>query len=188
MKEINIACMHNNLNQITRFHNHVHGFFNDNLQDSQTSDEINQAQKNWLKNEYEVNLPNQLRKSVFLTMFGHFEECLLLSWQTSGEPDCIESGFGLKKYKKFLSKHLEIDLGSSESYCYITDCQLVRNSIIHIAGRISLSKDAEKLESVVCRNQGCFAVEHDRIYLTNDGISKFQKCVAQFTEQIEKAI
>ncbi|EGX7690509.1 hypothetical protein [Vibrio parahaemolyticus] len=188
MKEFELFWMCNNLDQITRFHNHVHGFFNDNLQESQVSDEINQQQRNWLKNEYEVHLPNQLRKSVFLTMFGHFEECLHASWQSAGKPDCLKSAYGINRYSSFLSKYLGIDIGSNPSYGYIKDCQLVRNAIIHIAGRVSLSKDNTKLESVVRRNKDCFEIVHDRIYLTNEGISKFQRSVAQFTKEIVVAI
>jgi len=189
MKDIAVAFMHNNLNQITGFHNHVHGFFNDNLSDSQNSTDITIAQKSLLKSEYESNLPNQLRKSVFLMMFGHLEECLYLSWKVAGSPDCVkESDNSLKKYSEFFTKHLKVSLGSNESYRYITDCQFVRNSIIHIAGRVSLSKHRAQLESLIKRNKECFVIENDRIYLTNKGISKFQKSVATFTEQIERAI
>ncbi len=189
MSDIKVAFMHSNLNQITGFHNHVHGFFNDNLRDSQNADDITNGQKNWLKSEYEVHLPNQLRKSVFLMMFGHLEEHLHLTWVEAGKPDNLfKRKFGLTKYKRFFTESLGIDVGSNKDYQFITDSQLVRNSIIHIAGRVSLSKDEKLLLNAINRNKTYFEQKNDRVYITNDGIVKFQQSVARFTETVAKAI
>ncbi|MEC8328347.1 MAG: hypothetical protein VX100_19990 [Pseudomonadota bacterium] len=188
-KDLAVAFMHNNLNQLTGFHNHVHGFFNDNLKESQLSEEINQHQKNFLKREYEVNLPNQLRKSVFLMMFGHLEECLHLSWLASGEPIQLnKSEFGIAKYKPFVRDHLGFNLGSDSDWAYIQECQLIRNAIIHAAGRVSLLKKPHEVESLLKQRSDYFEIEHDRVYLTNTGISAFQKSIARFTERVERAI
>jgi hypothetical protein len=189
MKKIRVAMMHHNLNQITGFHNHIHGFFNDNLKKSGDSEEIDNHQKNWLKQEYSVHLPNQLRKSVFLMMFGHLEENLCLTWMQAGKPDCLDHNQnGIKKYKKFFTKHLNFELQNDSSYQYIVNCQVIRNSIIHSAGRISLMKNQDKVKSIIEKSAGCFEENIDRVSITNDGISKFQKCVATFTEKVAVAI
>ena len=67
MKDFEVAFMHNNLNQITGFHNHVHGFFNDNLADSQKSTEITSEQKSLLKSSARVSIFGVRKKSRFKT-------------------------------------------------------------------------------------------------------------------------
>ncbi|EMI4394605.1 hypothetical protein V6473_004546 [Vibrio parahaemolyticus] len=185
MKDVKVAFMQHNLDLLTKFHNHVHGFFNDNLGLSQADDSLDRSQKNWLKSEYEVHLPNQLRKSVFLMMFGHLEEHLYLSWVEYGEPNCLNNrAYGLKKYNQFFTNYVGLNIGSDGDYQYLTDCQVVRNAIIHTAGRVSLLKEPDQLERVISKNKGCFETKNDRVYITHEGLHRFQKSVSAFTGKV----
>ncbi|MBF4323713.1 hypothetical protein EAY22_26405, partial [Vibrio anguillarum] len=113
---------------------HIHGFFNDNLELSQADTSLDLGEQSWLKSEYEVHLPNQLRKSVFLMMFGHLEEHLHLSWIDSGKPETLDGGHSLKRYNRFFTRHLGLNIGSDKDYQYLSDCQIIRNAILHAAG------------------------------------------------------
>ena len=182
--DLRVGVMHHNLNLITRFHNHVHGFFNSNLEESQAADDVCISDKALLKREYETHFPNQLRKSVFLMMFGHLEEHLYLGWCDKGRLDDQKnnSDDGVKKFKR-LYQSIGIDVKTDQDYQFIVDAYKVRNAIIHTAGRIDIGKSAKEIEIVISKHKGCYEVENKRINLTSQGISRFGKAVASFTER-----
>jgi len=183
-----IGSMHHNLNQIVQFHNHVHGFFNTNLAGSQKDEELSPKDKILLKLEYETHLPNNLRQSVFLMMFGHLEEHLYLGWCSHGriEEEKNDSADGIKKFKKLFS-NLGVELKTDQDYQLIVDAYKVRNAIIHTAGRVDIIKKPEELEGVVSKHNKYFEIKNKRVYLTNEGILNFNRSVAAFTEKVTRA-
>ena len=186
--EIRIGAMTQNLNQIINFHNHVRGFFNDNLSSSQCDEALSKGDKNWLKLEYDTHLPNQLRKSVFLMMFSHLEEHLYLSWCEHGRIESEKNGRhdGIKKFKTLLN-NINIDTNENKDYEFIVDAYKVRNSFIHAAGRVDIIKKPQEIENVVANYKDCFEIRNKRIYVTSDGISKLNRSVAKFSEQVTRA-
>ncbi|WP_185839956.1 hypothetical protein [Vibrio cholerae] len=189
MDEGKLFFLRFNLSNITKFHNHIFDFFKEKLNTLKVDEQVNPGYANWLKDEYEVHLPNQLRKSTFLMIFGHLEESLYLLWAENGKPECLEhKAFGLKKYKKFLSCYVHMDLSCNDDYQFVLNCQLIRNAIIHIAGRVSLSKDSEKLKMVIEQHKDCFQINNDRVNITSIGLSKFQQSVDSLIKQAATVI
>lgn len=188
MESIRIGTMQHNLNQIVQFHNHVHGFFNDNLDGSQVDDNLSQKEKMLLKLEYEIHLPNQLRKSVFLMMFGHLEEHLFLSWCDHGriQEEKNDRADGIRKFKG-LFVNLKFDLLTDHNYQLIVDAYKVRNAIIHTAGRIDFIKKPEEIEGAVNKHSKYFEIKNKRVCVTNKGIFHFNRAVAEFTEKVTRA-
>lgn len=186
--EIRIGAMTHNLNQITNFHNHVHAFFNKSLSSSQDDETISKGDKNWLKHEYNTHLPNQLRKSVFLMIFGHLEEHLYLAWCDHGRIDSERnpSEDGVKKFG-VLFRNINIDTMRNKDYQYIVDSYKVRNLFIHTAGRIDINNKTQEIENLVAKHKGCFEIRNKRVCVTHDGISHFQRSVAAFSELVTKA-
>lgn len=187
-ESMRIGSMHHNLNQLVQFHNHVHGFFNTNLAGSQKDEELSQKEKILLKLEYETHLPNNLRQSVFLMMFGHLEEHLYLAWTSNGrnKEEKNDSADGIKKFKKLFT-NLKVDLKTDQDYQLIVDAYKVRNAFIHTAGRVDFIKKPEEIESVVSKHNKFFEITNKRVNLTNVGILNFNRSVAAFTEKVTRA-
>jgi hypothetical protein len=185
---IRIGAMQHNLNQIVQFHNHVHGFFNSNLDGSQADSNLSQKEKTLIKLEYEMHLPNQLRKSVFLMIFGHLEEHLFLSWCDHGrvQEEKNDRADGIRKFKR-LFVNLRFDLSIDQNYQLIVDAYKIRNAIIHTAGRIDFIKKSEEIEGAVSKHNKYFEIRNKRVYLTNEGIFHFNRAVAEFTEKVTRA-
>lgn len=188
MDAIRIGAMQHNLNQIVQFHNHVHGFFNDNLDGSQADGNLSQKEKMLIKLEYERHLPNQLRKSVFLMIFGHLEEHLFLSWCDHGrvQEEKNDRENGIRKFKR-LFVNLRFDLSIDHNYQLIVDAYKIRNAIIHTAGRIDFIKKSEEVEGAVNKHNKYFEIRNKRVYVTNEGIFHFNRAVAEFTEKVTRA-
>lgn len=188
MDKIRIGVMHHNLNQIVQFHNHVHGFFNVNLSLSQIDEKLSPSDKKILKLEYEEHLPNQLRKSVFLMIFGHLEEHLFLSWCDHGRnaQEKDERTDGVKKYKN-LFVNLNIVLLRDSDYQLIVDAYKIRNTLIHAAGRVDIIKKQGEIERIVQKYKTYFTIQNKRVEITNEGILYFNRSVKQFTEKVTRA-
>jgi len=186
--DIRIGAMHHNLNEITKFHNHVHGFFNTNLANSQVADDLSLSDKTWLKREYDTHMPNQLRKSVFLMMFGHLEEHLFLGWCDHGsvEDEKDDRKDGVKKFKN-LFHNIGIDVSKDSDYQFIVDAYKVRNSFIHTAGRIDITKKTGELERLVKNHSNFFEIKNKRVYLTSEGIFHFRRAIEAFSELVTRA-
>jgi hypothetical protein len=188
LESMRIGAMQHNLNQIVQFHNHVHGFFNTNLAGSQADENLSKKEKTLLTLEYESHLPNQLRKSVFLMMFGHLEEHLFLSWCDHGriQEEKNDRADGIKKFKN-LFVNLKVDLLTDQNYQLIVDAYKIRNAIIHTAGRIDFIKKPEELEGAVNKHNKYFEIRNKRVYVTCEGIFHFNRAVAEFTEKVTRA-
>ncbi len=171
-----------NISCIALYHNHVDAGLKEYLKEIEEDKELTRADKNYWKREYEINFPEKLRKTSLLLMFGHLEEMLYLLWRDKNPRSIsLDRGNGVSKYKSYIKDIL----GSLDNadYCHIAEAQKVRNSIIHIAGRVSLSTESEKLEKLV-HNSSCYSIDMDRIKVSVEGLTALQKSISQLTRTL----
>ena len=171
-----------NISCIALYHNHVDSALKDFLKEIELDSEISKADKAYWKREYEVNFPEKLRETSFLLMFGHLEEMLFLLWRDKN-PNSVEMdrGNGISKYKSYI-KDILGTLDNTD-YCHIVEAAKVRNSIIHIAGRVTLSTESEKLKKLA-QNSIYYSIDMDRIKISVEGVSRLQKAISQLTRTL----
>jgi hypothetical protein len=87
-------------------------------------------------------------------MFGNLEEMLYLLWKKQPSVTIeLARGNGISKYKPFIKHCLKGAFGSSTQYSFISNASEIRNSLLHVAGRISLMREPEKLRKIIeCSN------------------------------------
>ena len=181
--------MDNNLNCVVRFHNHLNVSLNQVRKEIATWDEIDNSKKSYWAHVYEKEFPKQLRQTTFLLMFGHLEEMLHLLWKKDKKSQIeLDNRNGISKYKPFIRHHLGGDLDSSEEYRFIVNAQEVRNSFLHVAGRISMMRDPKRVESIIKSSKGMYSNKSDRIKVSVEASLKLQHSIAALLESIYKSI
>ncbi len=171
-----------NISCIVLYHNHVDTALKDFLKEVYENSDLDKAEKAYWKREYEVNFPEKLRETSFLLMFGHLEEMLFLLWRDKNPGAIqIDRGHGVSKFKSYI-KNILGSLDNAD-YCHIVEAQKVRNSFLHIAGRVSLSNESEKLVKL-SNNSKYYFIEMDRVKITYEGLSALQKSISKLTRTL----
>ena len=179
--------IHENLNWITRFHNHIKRILEEKTDEIPKLEDIDENDKKYWVHVYENTFSERNREVAFLQMFGHLEECLYLLWKKSSEPK-VELGKGhsmASKFKPFIKSVLGKALETSDAYRHITEAQTVRNSLIHVAGRISLSDDKDELKRITRRKKRKYYQEKiDRIKILPEGLLALERSIRDLLESI----
>lgn len=177
--------MDQNLGLRAQFHDHLTKTLGDKAREIELDDSLDKGNKKYWKLNYEEHFPKKLRETTFLLIFGHLEEVLLLL-SRSKNPYKVEltKGVGLVKFKPYIKSILGEELASSDDYQVIREAQFVRNSLIHIAGRVSLSKNREELEGLVKSRPMLYKVDMDRITITVEGVRRFHNAVQGLTNRL----
>lgn len=177
------AMQAQNLNCLAMFYKHVSIAINDVANEIDNWEEIDRPNKVWWKAEFETHYPRKMLDTTFLLMFGHLEEMLVLLQKTFNpkkvEIDPRESS--IKKFKPYIKSLLGDYL---EHYQYLLEAHIIRNSLIHCAGRIDLMNDKSKLEKVISRNPNCFGINNKRVFVKLEGLRKMQKSIHKLTEEL----
>lgn len=174
-----------NMECILRFHEHVEysvAEFSEKIDGWEGGDEVDNL---WWKREFEKHYPDKLRQSTFLLLISHFEEVLYLL-SRSFNPDSIKENRhenGIKKYKPYIKHMLGGELGDCEEYNFIVDAYKVRNSLLHMSGRISISKNPENILSVIYKGS-FYSKEKDRIIINPEGVYSLQKSISYLLDKI----
>lgn len=173
----------NNLNWLVQFHNHVNA-----LLVRAKSDASHQPDKNiaiFWEHIYENQFPNSLRTSVFLMIFGHVEEMLLLLSQTNR----IDlAGKGFDKYRPMIKKAFGSDLAHYAPWNYLQDAIRVRNTILHAAGRPSLMEKPERVSDAISRNKTSFSLSNGRIVVSAIGLRQLAKSSESFINELNQRL
>lgn len=175
-----------NLDEAAKFHNHMYSSLIGRASEIEGDPEISQTDKNYWKHYYETLFPQKLRETTFLLMFGHLEEMLELLFRRYN-PQSIskDRGTGFKTYKSYVKSLLADELGENKDYNYISNALTVRNCLLHIAGRVSMSTSSRDLDRLVENNQDNFEKHNDRIYITASGLLQFQCSVRSLTDELQ---
>lgn len=177
--------METNLSLTAQFHNHVKSILSEKSGEIDQVESLDEAQKEYWKRNYDTHFPKKLRETAFLLMFGHLEEMLfLLSKSYNPHGADLGNGIGIIKFKPYIKSLLNDELAASRDYQIIREAQLVRNSLIHIAGRISLSRSRKELESLLKKSPD----SADRVQITAEGLKQFQLAVRGLTTTLLKKV
>jgi hypothetical protein len=172
-----------NINCITMFHNHLDTALKGRLAEIDQSTELNKGDKNFWKQEYEVNYPEKLRETSFLLMFGHLEEMLFLLWRDKNPNSVpLDRGYGITKFKPYI-KDILGNLHGNIDYVHIVNAQKIRNSLLHIAGRVSLSKDSKILKKLANKSN-FYSIKMDRVKIEYEGLRALQKATSNLTREL----
>ena len=118
-------------------------------------------------------------------MFGHFEEMIYLLWRDKNVNSIpLDSGFGISKFKSYIKDSLGDAFEKCHEYLHICQAQKVRNSLLHIAGRVSLSKESKSLEQIIKHRPTLYSIELDRIKISYEGLLGFQRAIKGLTKTL----
>ena len=174
--------METNLSLTAQFHNHVKSILSEKAGEIDQIENLDEAQKEYWKRNYDTHFPKKLRETAFLLMFGHLEEMLfLLSKSHNPHGAHLGNGIGIIKFKPYIQSLLNDELAASRDYQVIREAQIVRNSLMHIAGRISLSRSRKELENLLKKSPNSYQVKADRVQITAEGLKQFQLAVRRLT-------
>lgn len=172
-----------NMRCITNFHHQLDLALKQKIPEIDTIEGLDKADINFFKREYEVLYPEKLRQTSFLLMFGHLEEMLFLLWRYNNLNSVkLDKGHGISRFKSYI-KNVLGDLKYNTDYEHIVHAQKIRNSFLHIAGRVSLSKDRNTLE-ILARNSQLYSIEMDRIKIEYKGLIALQDAIGSLTESL----
>lgn len=177
--------MENNLGWAALFHNHIDAVLKAKAKDIPALEDLDEKGKIYWKNIYENNFPEKLRETTFLLMFGHCEEMLYLLWRDKNSSSIpLDNRHGIPKFKSYIKSAIGGELGNCSDYQYLSEAQKIRNSLLHIAGRVSLSNEKEALESIIKRNTDLYSINLDRIKISYEGLLRLQKAIRGLTKML----
>ncbi|MDO6533949.1 hypothetical protein [Alteromonas stellipolaris] len=167
-----------NLEWATLFHNHVKHAMEARLSLFMESEKLSDSDKNYWKEVYTNQFSKELRVTTFLLFFGHLEETLFnLCKVKKYDQSKLSKGYGVGRFKPMIKELLPYSLSSYKPYEVILDAQYIRNSFLHVAGRVSLSKDNQAINSVLKKRSTDYIMKHDRVQVTPEGLLKLQSSI-----------
>ncbi|MEK6805909.1 MAG: hypothetical protein AABY95_04605 [Pseudomonadota bacterium] len=156
-----------NISCLVRFHNHVDVLFRKSV--NEIKELPDKKESAYWEAVYKHQFPKDLRKAVFLMIFGHLEEMLhILSNKNASLRDMKR--FGLDRYKPFVRHVLGQDLSRNQDWQFIQEMSRVRNILLHAAGRIAYARKPDELTALIKKHPECFGTSLDRVELTKVGL------------------
>lgn len=73
-------------------------------------------------------------------------------------------------------------------YLFVLNAQEVRNSLLHIAGRISMMKDPQKLGAIIKSSKGLYSNKSDRVEISAEALLKLQQSINSLLETMHLSI
>lgn len=182
-----------NLSYIVSFHEYVR----DKLEDKES--ELSEQLKNFsgsrservdLLVEHETFLkmyPKQLSTNTFLLLYSHLEEYIHHIWSMyCPEIDITGKNKGsISRYKPVFKNLYKNDLSNSNAWEFITECEKLRNCILHANGRIDLFNKPDEIDCIIKKYPNLLFVESKRIFIDYDFVSKFFEIIQEIIKQIE---
>tara|TARA_Y100000296_G_C5069978_1_gene204399 strand:+ start:95 stop:694 length:600 start_codon:yes stop_codon:yes gene_type:complete len=174
-----------NLEWATLFHNHVKTAMEARLSCMMESDKISESDKNYWNEVYSNQFSKELRVTTFLVFFGHLEETLFnLSKVKKFDTTKLSKGFGVGRFKPMIKELLHCPLAEYEPYEVIFDAQYIRNSYLHVAGRVSISKDSQAINSIVNKRSIDYRIQQDRVQVTPEGLLHLQQSISKLSKDL----
>ncbi|MDI9246948.1 hypothetical protein [Marinobacter sp. CHS3-4] len=173
----------NNLDWLVKFHNHVKALFGEAQQE--IDDLEDQHLRKFWSDVYSNQFPKSLRTAVFLMMFGHIEEMLILL--SKGKDVAPDSRLGgLEKYKPIVKEALGDEIAQFEPWQFLMEAAQIRNTILHSAGRPSLMRKPEKVEQIIQKRSNCYHLKMDRIEIRPEGLRLLANYTRDFIDRLNQ--
>lgn len=167
---LRLSAMHN-LNLLAEFHNHISQLMHD--AHPVIRETLEPGDARLLIHRYENDFSRKLRNSIFLMVWGHLEEMLLLLLHKI-KPDVYSQAANRSNIlKRCRPLFVEVLGDEPERQCpslnYIKDAYWVRSALIHSSGRIDLFR-SESVEGVVRANGASYEIHTKRVSVTRAGL------------------
>ena len=173
-------AMNHNISWNVNFHNEIRRLIHNeivnlNLKlDEAESEEIFDLKtfkykKNILIDEFDVSLT----LNSFLMQWSLLEEILYHCAKSYYPDDTIQlQKSSIQKYKPMVTAAIK-DISGYTPWAVIVSAEKIRNCLLHINGRISLSRDCDWLRNVVKITPNYFREKNDRLAITNGYVNYF---------------
>jgi hypothetical protein len=139
------ASVHN-LSRIVHFHNDLRGCLRHALASSETA----RSTDNSLLQEKIDDYDSLLRVNTFLMLYSHTEEWLNLLSKKYYPQFPIDDGGSITRYRNVVCNGFGIDISRGQ-WQLLTDCEKIRNCLLHANGRVDLMKNEQEIRQVAKR-------------------------------------
>lgn len=182
------SAMHN-LNLLALFHNHMSQLLHDARHT--IKEELPEDKAEALIRLYENDFTKKLSNSVFLMVFGHLEEMLLLLLQIL-EPTAYANSSGnkglLARCKPMFNNILGNDPSNRNlSLQFISNAAKIRNALIHSSGRVDLFKSTD-ISVIVAAHPGSYEINLKRVCVTRQGLKDMVIHSRSLVEQLGREL
>ena len=116
-------------------------------------------------------------------LYSHAEEWLHILSKKYFPHFTIKRGGSITRYKKVIRDGFGIDV-SSGAWQLLTDCEKLRNCLLHANGRIDLMKNAYEMKQIATRHG--IDVKLDRLQVTSNFLASFASEVETFINELQK--
>jgi len=186
-KSISSGFIINYHNQMKRLIQNEIVWFNEQLNKNDADEnELREIQdtKDLYLNEYLYFL----RSNVFLMLFSHLEEWLEHARRTfSPNVPKRERASSIGRFSPVL-QDLGIDLGKNKNWSFLADCAYVRDCLLHANGRVSMSKQKDKLKSYIKGKTSGVILENDRIKINGGLVQRLSSATESLMEEIHLSV
>ena len=136
---------------------------------------------------FSKTFPKQLSSNTFLLLYSHLEEFIYHIWKMYC-PDIDISGNrsgSISRYKPIFRRLLNNDLSSSEIWEFITECEKLRNCILHANGRIDLLKQPSEIKGIIKKHSNFITIENKKVIIEYEFVSLFYNKIQETIKQIK---
>lgn len=181
-----------NLGYIVSFHEYIRDKLED--KESELSGQIKnfsgvRDEKVELLVEHETFLktfPKQLSSNTFLLLYSHLEEFIHHIWKSyCPDIDVSNKNGSISRFKPIFLRLFNDDLSNSRLWEFITDCEKLRDCILHANGRIDLFNKRPKIELIIKKYPKFIIVENKRVVIEYEFVSLFYNKIQETIKQIE---
>ena len=160
--------------RIVRFHNESRSYLRDNIG---RADALDPTLGTLWKARWR-DFDGLLRTNTFLMLYAYAEEWLNILSKKRHPMISIKDGGSISRYKTVLRDGFGLDV-SSNLWCLLTDCEKIRDCLLHANGRVDLMQNESEIRSTAKRRG--LNIKLNRLQIS----SKF---LASFAEQTEAFI
>ncbi|WP_290537129.1 hypothetical protein [Alcanivorax sp.] len=182
MKEVFQGHALINLGLLADFHNHVNALLEE---AKSTIEEIENNSTYWL-HVYNHDFKYRLRESVFLMVFGHLEEMLLLLRQNDMPQP--QSNSLIKKFSPVFIKAFGEKALQRKDICHIKSALLIRNTLLHSSGRPDMMRNEQNILSVIDKHPDHYSIRNQRIIITASGLNSLIKATENLVKDLSSKL
>lgn len=182
-----------NVGYIVSFHDYVRDKLED--KESELSELINsfsgsRVEQADLLVEHETfskTFPKQLSSNTFLLLYSHLEEFIYHIWKIyCSDIDISGNKKGsISRYKPIFKRLFNNDLSNSNTWEFITECEKLRNCILHANGRIDLFNQPSKIKLIIKKYPNFITIENKRVIIEYEFVSLFYNRIQETIKQIK---
>ena len=167
-----------NLSQIGYFHNNLRVCLRQALAATEIDGSTSVAPDKALIHYYD----SLLRINTFLMLYLHTEEWLDILIKKYLPHITINRGGSITRYKSAIRDGFGIGV-SGGSWHMLTDCEKLRNCLLHANGRIDLMENESEIRQIAKRRG--IDVKLDRLQVTSNFLATFAKEVDAFINELQ---